>query len=218
MPAFRLTSIALAATSAFVLAVAAPAFAKDKAYTDPDWPCIARKVVELTPGQLWDGPSLETATGWQSDDSIRKLSGYLIARRIKLEDMEAAVKKYAEGLPAAERDKKLTELFAAVLSRSNDERKTVISGIERFHKRQLARAANIEKAGIALPKDDDPLPTEPIPAGEIDKISPDEDKFKWDVRVFQERQQLIPIACDIPQLMEERAGAVARAIRAQMKG
>jgi hypothetical protein len=35
--------------------------------------------------------------------------------------------------------------------------------------------------------------------------------------VFQEKQANIPIACEIPQLMDERAGAIARAIRAQMK-
>jgi hypothetical protein len=217
MPSYRFISLA-ALIAAAVLSQGVPATAKDKVYTDPDWPCVARKVIEISPGQIWDGPSLEGAAGWQSDDKVRTLSGYLISRRIKLEDMEAAVKKFADGQPAADRDKKLSELFAAVLSRSNDERKTVITGIERFHKRQLARAANIEKAGIALPKDTDPIPAQEIPAGEIDKISPEEDKFKWEVRVFQERQQSIPLACEIPQLIEERAGAIARAIRAQMKG
>ncbi len=191
------------------------AFAKD--YADPNWPCISRKVDQISVGQIWDGPAIDDANGWQNDDNIRKLTAYLMTRRIKIDEAEAAVKKFAAGLSAAARDKKLTDLFAGVLSRANDERKIVISGIERFHKRQLARAAEIEKAGIALPPEGE-LPTTPMSAGEIDKVPEEVDKYKWEARVFQERQQNIPIACEIPMLIDERVGAIARAIRSQMKG
>ncbi|MGL4397188.1 MAG: hypothetical protein ACRCS9_11660, partial [Hyphomicrobium sp.] len=183
----------------------------------PDWPCVSRKVVEMQPAQLWDGPDLSSSTNWQDDDAVRKLSGFVISRRLKMDEVEAAIEKFAKGLADAERDKKLTDLFAAVLSRSNDDRKLVMSGIERFHKRQMARAKEIEKQGITLPHPDAELPDAPMPAGEIDKVSEEEDKFKWEVRVFQERQQNIPIACEIPQLIEERTGAIARAIRSHMK-
>ena len=195
--------------------VIAPAFAADQ--QTPDWPCVARKVIEISPAQIWDGPSLEGLDSWRNDDTIRKLSEYVIARRIPGEDVEAEIKKYADGLPEADRDKKLTELFVGVLSRINDERKIVIQGIEKFHKRQLARAKEIEKEGVTLPNQGEALPEAPMPAGEIDKMSPEEEKYKWEVRVFQERQQNIPIACEIPQLIEERAGLIARAIRANMK-
>lgn len=183
----------------------------------PDWPCVWRKVLELDAGTIWDGPSVQGNTAWNNDEKIRKLSEYLISRRITLEDAEAAVKKYASELAADTRDQSLTTLFAAVLARTNSERKLVMSGIERFHKRQLARAKEIEKEGIALPNQGQSLPTEQTTATEIDKIPEAEDKYKWEIRVFQERQQNIPIACEIPQLMDERAGAIARAIRAEMK-
>ena len=209
-------ALSLAAVATLVSSQAfAPAFAKD--YADPNWPCISRKVDQISVGQIWDGPAIDDATGWQNDDNVRKLSAYLMTRRIKIDEAEAAVKKFADGLPADARDKKLTDLFAGVLSRANDERKIVISGIERFHKRQLARAAEIEKAGIALPAEGE-LPTTPMSAGEIDKIPDEVDKYNWEARVFQERQQNIPIACEIPMLIDERAGAIARAIRGQMKG
>lgn len=223
MTLFTVRSVSIAmlalavAASAFALTARAPvARAIDTA--NPDWPCIARKVPELDAAAIWDGPSIDDAKGWNKDDTIRKLSAYLISRRVPLAEAEAAIKKYAGEQAEDARDAKLTELFAAVLSRTNDERKIVMSGIERFHKRQLARAAEIEKMGLALPKGEEAaLPTEPTPSGEIDKLSDAEEKYKWEVRVFQERQQNIPIACEIPQLMDERAGAVARAIRAEMK-
>lgn len=183
---------------------------------EPEWPCVSRKVVEISPAQIWDGPSLEGLPNWRDDDSIRKLSEYVVARRISEDEVEAAIKKYADSIPEAERDKKLTVLFSGVLSRINDERKIVISGIERFHKRQMARAKEIEKEGLALPNQGASLPDSPMPANEIDQLTPEEEKYQWEVRVFQERQHNIPIACEIPQLIEERAGFVARAIRALM--
>lgn len=216
----RLMSLTFTPVRGFAIAAAAlalplaPAAAMDEA--NPDWPCISRKVVEVSPATIWDGPPLEGFENWRNDDDIRKLSEYIVTRRITADEVEAAIKKYAEGVAEADRDKKLTELFVAALSRINDERKIVISGIERFHKRQLARAKTIEKEGLELPKGA-ALPDAPMSAGEIDKLSPEEEKYKWEVRVFQERQQNIPIACEIPGLIEERAGLVARAIRANMK-
>jgi hypothetical protein len=183
----------------------------------PEWPCISRKVLEITPAQIWDGPSLEDTENWRNDDEVRKLSQFLMARRVPVAEAEAAIKKFAEATPEAERDKRLTTLFAGVLSRVNDERKIVMNGIERFHKRQKDRAAAIEKQGIALPDQGAALPDNPVPASEIDQVSEEEAKWRWEVRVFQERQQNIPIACEIPQLIDERAGEIARAIRAQMK-
>lgn len=211
-----MASVAMVAVStSFAVAAFSKAHAADAA--TPDWPCVWRKTLQLDAATIWDGPSVEGSKTWQGNDEIRKLSQFLISRRVKLEDVEAAVKKFAEAQPADVRDQKLTDLFAAVLSRSNDDRKLIISGIERFHKRQLARAKEIEKQGIVLPKAGETLPSEPISATEIDKLTDEEERYKWDVRVFQERQQNIPVACEIPQLMDERTGAVARAIRAEMK-
>ncbi len=117
---------------------------------DAEWPCVSRKVLEISPAQIWDGPPLEGLPNWRDDNTIRKLSEYVVSRRIPEEDVDKAIKKYADSLPEAERDQKLTLLFSGVLSRINDERKIVISGIERFHKRvaELIRAAGAD--GIRL--------------------------------------------------------------------
>lgn len=200
----------------------APAAATDAQKPENiEWPCVWHRVVELGAATIWDGPPLDKAEGWRSDDTIRNLSSFLIARKHKPEDAEAAVSKYAADLPADKKDAKLTELFAAVLSRTNEDRKLVIGGIERFHKRQLERAKQIEKLGgtvsDAVPGVDPKSPDEPLDAQTFDKLTDEQEKLKWEIRVFQERQQNIPFACEIPQLMDERAGVIARAIRAQMK-
>jgi hypothetical protein len=213
----RSLAIALALAAAQISLASSPSLALDA--STPDWPCVYRKVPELSAATIWDGPAITDTTGWLKDEQVHKFSEYLVSRRVKVEDAEAAIKKFADGLPADTHDAKLTELFAAVLTRTNDDRKVVMSGIERFHKRQLERAKEIEKEGIALPAEGDDTDTtsEQQPAGEISKLSDQEEKYKWEVRVFQEKQANIPIACEIPQLMDERAGAIARAIRALMK-
>ncbi|MBS0240241.1 MAG: hypothetical protein JSR89_17640 [Proteobacteria bacterium] len=198
--------------------MAVPAIADEPAKAE--WPCVYRKVPILSAATIWDGPAITDTSSWRKDEAIRKLSQYLVSRRVKEDEAEAAIKKYAASIPADTRDAKLTELFAAVLTRTNEDRKVVMSGIERFHKRQLERAKEIEKEGIALPPpSDDAGQTDDSqnPAGEISKLSGKEEQYKWEVRTFQEKQANIPIACEIPQLIDERAGALARAIRAEMK-
>jgi hypothetical protein len=193
-----------------------PSFAEDP--NASEWPCVYRKVPELSAAAIWDGPAITDTTSWRKDEKVRKLSEYLVSRRIKEPDAEAAIKKYADSLPADTRDAKLTELFAAVLTRTNENRKIVMSGIERFNKRQHERAKAIEKEGLTLPPDTQAAAqSQEMPAGEVSKLSDAEDKYAWEVRVFQEKQANIPIACEIPELIDQRAGDLARAIRAQMK-
>ncbi|MFT3730594.1 MAG: hypothetical protein QM780_04080 [Hyphomicrobium sp.] len=214
-----------AALQAAILALAPiawatlPSLADEPAKDTNEWPCVYRKVPVLTAATIWDGPAITDTSSWRKDEAIRKLSQFVISRRIKEDDAEAAIKKYAAGLPADQHDAKLTELFAAVLTRTNEDRKLVMSGIERFHKRQLERAKEIEKEGIDLPPENEMGVTDDSngPAGEISQLSSKEEKYKWEVRTFQEKQANIPIACEIPQLIDERAGALARAIRAEMK-
>lgn len=200
-------------------AALSPSFADEPDKDKNEWPCVYRKVPVLTAATIWDGPEIKDTTSWYSDEKIRKLSQYLISRRVKEEDAEAAIKKYAASLPADQHDAKLTELFSAVLTRTNQDRKVVMSGIERFHKRQMERAQEIEKEGVELPPENEMGLTDDSngPAGEISKLSGKEEKYRWEVRTFQEKQANIPIACEIPQLIDERAGAIARAIRAEMK-
>jgi hypothetical protein len=199
--------------------VASPAVADEPAKDKAEWPCVYRKVPVLSAPTIWDGPAITDTTSWRKDETVRKLSQYLISRRVKEDDAEAAIKKYAAGLPADTHDAKLTELFAAVLTRTNEDRKVVMSGIERFHKRQMERAEEIQKEGLSLPPENEEGLTDESagPAGEIAKLTPIQEKYKWEIRAFQEKQANIPIACEIPLLIDQRAGDIARAIRAEMK-
>lgn len=185
----------------------------------PDWPCVQRKVETISPAQVWDGPQIEGLTGWENDDKIQDLTRILESRRVSLEDAEKAIKEFAQAQPEAERDKKLTLLFASVLSRINTDRQFVLSRIETFQKRQKARAAELGREGKALGEKNQPIPSPDSPgAGATDfKLTPEQETYNWNARIFQERQSNLSVACDIPGLIEARAFDIAKLIRAQMK-
>jgi hypothetical protein len=179
-----------------------------------DWPCVQGKVETLTVVQMWDGPSTEGKKGWGQDKQLSTLITILASRRISEADAEAALKKYADSVPEAERDAKLTLLFAGLFDKVNMERKSVISGIEKYQKAQRARAEELEKQTTEIAKLEREAPSNESAANEL---AQDNEKFAWAQRIFQERQQSIPLACELPTMMEERLGAMSRAIRALMK-
>ena len=185
----------------------------------PDWPCMQRKVETISAAQIWDGPPIDGLKGWENDEKIQELTGVLESRRVSLEDAEKAIKEYAAAQPEGERDRKLTLLFASVLSKINTDRKFVIGRIEEFQKRQKGRAAELEREGQKLGEKNQPIPSPDSPgAGAADfKLTPEQETYNWNARIFQDRQQNLAVACDIPGLIEARAFDIAKLIRAQMK-
>ncbi len=188
-----------------------PAYAVDTA--NPDWPCIQGKVEELTPAQFWDGPPIdEYADNWWKDDEVRKLVPVIISRRNPMEEVEAKIEEFAKATPEAERDARLTRLFAGVMDETNKIRRRVLVGIERFERRQKARAKALEEKGLELTK----LLRRAQQGEEISAQLEDAQRaYDWDARVFKERNDNIPLACEIPVDIDQRAFALAQAIRFQ---
>jgi hypothetical protein len=181
----------------------------------PDWPCIQRKVMTLTSTQLWDGPTTEDLKAWEDDNEIKNLADVLESRRVSLEDAEKAVKAFAEKQPADQRDEKLTLLFASLLTKINADRKFVIKQIVKFQKRQEARSLEVQRQGRELEEKKQAIPAEQQMKS-MRTLTPEQQKYQWDARVFQERQHNLTMACEIPVLIEQRAFEIGRLIRAQM--
>jgi hypothetical protein len=204
-------------TGAILAAVcAAGAAAQAPRAVDPnaDWPCIQHKVVKLTAAQMWDGPPVDDLEAWRDNAEIGKLIPTLTSRRVPLEQAVAAVEAFAAAQPKEKRDEALKQLFAGLLVAVNVDRAVVMSGIERFQKRQRARAAAIERKGEAIRKLKERAAGDEKARAEIAAA---EEKYNWDVRVFTDRQQTLPLACEIPVLIEQRLFAVAREIRGRMQ-
>jgi len=201
----------VAMIAASIMFGAPPAFAATA--TSPDWPCVQRKIATLTSTQMWDGPLVDDLTAWRNNEEIGKLIAVLASRRVPLEPATAAIAQFAAAQPSEKRDGALKLLFAGLLSTVNSDRAVVISGIERFQQRQKARATEIERQGAAIrPLKEQAANDEKARA----ELAAAEDKYNWDVRVFSERQQSLPLACEIPVLIEQRLFALGREIRSHM--
>jgi hypothetical protein len=170
----------------------------------------------LTSAQIWDGPPTEELKDWEDDDEIRNLTDVLESRRVSLEDAEKVIKTFAEKQPADQRDQKLTLLFASLLNKTNKDRQFVLKQIMKYQKRQQARALQLERQGRELEEKKQAVPAQEQ-MNTMLTLTPEQDKYQWDARIFREREQNLTMACEIPVLIEQRVYEIARQIRAQMK-
>lgn len=207
------------------------------------WPCVQRKVDTISVSQVWDGPSIEGIKGWYTNKELVDLVDLLASRRVPVEEAETSIKAYADKQPPDQRDQNLTVLFAALFDKVSTQRRTVIAGIEKYQKSQIARSKELERQSTAIAElekkvaagkqsegdgakttsgSDNVHEGEVLPdTGAISSGSPELDKareqFNWAQRIFQERQQSMPLACELPGLIDERLYALAQAIRQLMK-
>ncbi|MEQ8823610.1 MAG: hypothetical protein RIC14_04465 [Filomicrobium sp.] len=197
---------------AMAVCVTTPAISADT--SNPNWPCVQRKVETLTSAQIWDGPPVDEIKNWWEDREIGKLARYVITRRVSMEEVEQAIEKFANTIPEGkERDKKLTILFAGVLDETNTVRKRIMNSIELFQSRQLARAAELEREGTQLAELHKKRQAGTDVSAELAKA---QKEYDWNARIFKEREEAVPVACEIPVDIEQRAFAVGRTIRFHM--
>jgi hypothetical protein len=162
---------------------------------------------------MWDGPAVDDLTAWRDNNEIGKLIAILASRRVSLEVAAAAIAQFADAQPQQKRDEALKLLFAGLLSTVSSDRAVVIGGIERFQQRQKARAAEIERQGATIRQLKERAASDEKARTELAAA---EEKYDWDVRVFSERQQSLPLACEVPVLIEQRLFELGREIRSRM--
>lgn len=200
-------SVGLAVSLSFT-----PSFARDE--SNPNWPCIQRKIENLAVGQVWDGPSVDGLKGWWSDKPTMNLIKLLAARRTSKEDAEKAIKAFADTHSEDKRDAALTLVFAGLFDKVNSTRRGIISGIERYFKAQEKRALKIEEMGSKLNK---LQPDEDASEDAKQKYEKAKTDYDWASRIFQERQSNMPLACEVPVLIDQHLFQIAQLIRQSMK-
>ena len=181
---------------------------------DPDWPCVQRKVSTLSPGTVWTGPDLEAAGPWGDDFEAAALAQKIASRRTDLKEVDPLLDDFV-AKAGADKEKRLTRVFAGVFEVINGERNKVISGIGRYAQGQRRMAERIrEEADQISATKDAPSAQD---ARDIPKDASElETKFTWDRRIFQERSQSLTYVCEVPTLLEQRLGEIARRIQARL--
>lgn len=196
----------------FSLAVpAGPAAAQP--VTDPDWPCAQRLVPELAPATLWQGTPLKAVEALPVDDDLQALAGELVDRGTPMDKAADEIKAAADKAAPAARGDRMQALFLAVIDEANEQRSGMIDGIRNFGRRQKALAERIN--GEARKIRD--LQAQGTDAAATDLADLDQQR-QWDMRIFDERQHTVRLACDEPVQVEQRSFALGRLIAAQEKG
>jgi hypothetical protein len=180
---------------------------------DPDWPCIQRKVSEISPAQVWNGPPLGAdEDAWRNDDALAGLAATIASRRTDLADAKTQITDFA-GSAGTDRNRRLTLLFAGVLASINAERSSIMVGIGRYARRQHALAEKISGEAAAL----DQLPAQGGTQDEIAHREELSEAQEWDTRIFRERERSLRYVCELPTVLEQRAFALGKEIAAQLK-
>jgi hypothetical protein len=174
---------------------------------DPDWPCQQIKVSQLSVAAFWSGPPIDPAQDdWRRDDEISGLAGDISERRMPIETAEERIAEFAHRRGAG-KDAALPALFTAVFDILNEERQSVISGLDRFGQRQKTLADNLREEEAALGA------ARATASPESTKISELSQQLAWDVQFFEARRTSLRYACEVPSVIEQRLYALSQAIQ-----
>ncbi|HEX8417077.1 MAG TPA: hypothetical protein VF641_05675, partial [Methylobacterium sp.] len=88
-------------------------------------------------------------------------------------------------------------------------------GIARYAQGQRRMAERIRDVAdkISATKD---APSSGDSAAVSKEVADLETRFAWDRRIFQERSQSLTYVCEVPTLLEQRLGEIARKIQARL--
>lgn len=174
---------------------------------DPGWPCIQRKVPQLSIGQIWTGPDLPPqAADWAKDADLAELVEDLAARRLPIAEAQQKIRAFRDGLQQEPREKRRAMLVQGLFETMNGERAHVISGIARYAHRQRDMAASLRAEGAAL----DALRAKPD--ADQAQLSMRGEQLVFRTRIFQERVQALTYVCEVPTLIEQRLYALVKVL------
>ena len=197
--------------AALVASLAQPAAQAPRGRDQGDWPCRQAKVGTIALASVWSGPPIDTAAqDWRGDPDLSALVTRVSQRRTPLEDAQSAVADYAKRLTQEQKNTKLTMVMAGVFDRLNSERDSVIAGLERYGHKQKSMADRVKSEIEALNA------AQSETSADQQKVAELSNRVQWDTRVFEDRRRALTYVCETPVLIEQRLGALARAIAAAM--
>ena len=192
-----------------IIALLLPACAR--AASDPNWPCQQIKVQDLSLAAVWSGPTInpDDAT-WKDDPMVVALVQTLAPRRESIDQAKNQIREFA-ARGAERKQPQLLQIMVGLFAVMNEERASVIAGLERFGTRQRQLAADIRADNQKLQAQQADAAADPIAVKGLT------DKVRWEVEVFQDRRQAVSYACDVPTKIEQRLFALAHAIQREVE-
>ena len=196
---------------AIMASLAPPAVAQFKGKTDPDWPCQQIKTPTFSLASIWAGPQLDLdSQSWRNESDVADLKAQMAQRRVPIADVEAAITDL-KAKAGRDANPKLLRALAAAFTDLSQQRSQIIDGLDRIGRKQKALADRIRAENEAVQESADQNQGGQTPLGDDSQ-----ERLRWDIRVFDDRRQTITYVCETPTLIEQRIGAIARAVQAAL--
>jgi hypothetical protein len=193
---------------AIVAASAARAIAQPGVKADPDWPCQQIKTPTFSLASVWAGPQLDlNSQSWRNESDVADLEAKMAQRRVPIADVESAITDF-KAKAGPEADAKLLGSFAAAFEDLSQQRSQIIDGLDRFGRKQRALADRIRAENEVVQESSDQKHDSQAPPG-----GDSQERLQWDIRIFDDRRQTISYVCEVPTLIEQRIGEIARAVQ-----
>ena len=190
-----------------VLCAVAAAWSAPPDPRDPDWPCQQIKVPQLSLAAVWSGPALDRQReDWPQNQQVVDIVQAIMQRRVPIEQAQDKLRAFATQA-GEQKQVQLLELLAGLFSVLNDERSTVIAGLDRFGARQKELAAELRNDNEKL------RAMQADPAAQVSDVNQMTQRVTWEAQVLQDRRQALSYACDVPGKIEQRLFALARTIQ-----
>jgi hypothetical protein len=180
---------------------------KATATNQGDWPCVQRRVAEISLAAIWAGPQPDgAALKWRDDAEVANLVPLLAARRTTDTEAHQAIDELAASSSELKKPK-LLALVEGLAETINAERVEVIAGLERFGKAQKDLANILRKQNTDLSSLRNDQQADPV------KLSKEAEQLQWNLRIFDERQKSLRFVCEVPTLLEQRLFALSKDIQ-----
>lgn len=187
--------------------IAVPLQAAD--FADPTWPCIQRKVKDLSLGLMWSHPlPEEPASDADTRREIDRLADKLTLRRLDLEELRPDITAFADAHDGS--PDMLGRVFERVFTTLSTRRGKVMSGIQDFSLEQIKLSQRIEAAQTEM------ATLMEADAPDFDRIDALEEQLDWDQLIYSDRQSTITYLCETPTLIEQRLYSLSQMLRQEI--
>ena len=179
------------------------------------WPCVQRYQPSVSAGTFWPYELLEDVD-WDEEPRVRSLADAVTERAVPLEEAREKIRMFLESQEqdAGEDLQKTASLLITALDKLiNSKRDRIVKGIARFSERQQMMISRIETQARKIEE----LKAAAAADSDAEMLKDLEVRQKWDVRVFDEREDLVGHLCEQPVLMEQKFFALGRDVVAYLE-
>lgn len=189
-----------------ILGAVLPASVLAQQEVDPEWPCIQRLIMEVSPAVMWPVPVDEQMqSAWREDREVRKLAEELGKVEEFTDENRNTLMVFADSISDADKEMRLSLFAAGVVEVTNRQRRQFIQGIKRYTRQQIAISNQIEDSLNQLS-----LLEESDTAGNEQQRQETEETLRWHERVYDQRERAIVSLCEEPVELEQRLSDILR--------